>query len=33
MTDKNPSTVIVNRHGLLVEQEVIQMEFEAGLLQ
>ena len=33
MTDKNPSTVIVNRHGLLVEQEVIQMEFEEELLQ
>ena len=33
MTDENPSTVIVNMHGLLVEQEVIQMEFEEELLQ
>ena len=33
MTDENPSTVIVNMHGLLGEQEVIQMEFEAELLQ
>ena len=32
MTDENPSTVIVNMHGLLGEQEVIQMEFEAELL-
>ncbi len=32
MTDENPSTVIVNMHGLLGEQEVIQMEFEAVLL-
>ena len=32
MTDDNPSTVIVNMHGLLGEQEVIQMEFEAELL-
>jgi hypothetical protein len=33
MTDENPSTVIVNMHGLLGEQEVIQMEFEDELLQ
>ena len=33
MSDENPSTVIVNMHGLLGEQEVIQMEFEAKLLQ
>jgi hypothetical protein len=33
MTDENPSTVIVNMHGLMGEQEVIQMEFEAELLQ
>ena len=33
MTYENPSTVIVNMHGLLGEQEVIQMEFEAELLQ
>ena len=33
MTEENPSTVIVNMHGLLGEQEVIQMEFEEGLLQ
>ena len=33
MTDENPSTVIVNMHGLLVEQEVIQIEFEEELLQ
>ena len=32
MTDENPTTVIVNMHGLLGEQEVIQMEFEAELL-
>ena len=32
MTDENPSTVIVKMHGLLGEQEVIQMEFEAVLL-
>ena len=32
MTDENPSIVIVNMHGLLGEQEVIQMEFEAELL-
>lgn len=32
MTDENPSTVTVNMHGLLGEQEVIQMEFEAELL-
>ncbi|MDP7583312.1 MAG: hypothetical protein QGG03_08765 [SAR324 cluster bacterium] len=32
MTDENPSTVIVNMHGLLGEQEVIQMEFEEELL-
>ena len=33
MTDENPSTVIVNMHGLLGEQEVLQMEFEEELLQ
>ena len=33
MTDENHSTVIVNMHGLLAEQEVIQMEFEEELLQ
>ena len=33
MSDENPSTVIVNMHGLLGEQEVIQMEFEEELLQ
>ena len=33
MTDENPSTVIVNMHGLLGEHEVIQMEFAAELLQ
>ena len=33
MTEENPSTVIVNMHGLMGEQEVIQMEFEAELLQ
>ena len=33
MTEENPSTVIVNMHGLLGEQEVIQMEFEEELLQ
>ena len=32
MIDENPSTVIVNIHGLLGEQEVIQMEFDAELL-
>ena len=32
MTDDNPSTVILNMHGLLGEQEVIQTEFEAELL-
>jgi hypothetical protein len=32
MTDENPTTVIVNMHGLLGEQEVIQMEFKAELL-
>ena len=33
MTDENSSTVIINIHGLLGEQEVIQMEFAAELLQ
>ena len=33
MTYENPSTVIVNMHGLMGEQEVIQMEFEEELLQ
>ena len=33
MTDEKPSTVIVNMHGLLGEQEVIQIEFEEELLQ
>ena len=33
MTDENSSTVIINIHGLLGEQEVIQMEFKAELLQ
>ncbi|MBT3213575.1 MAG: hypothetical protein HN351_02915 [Deltaproteobacteria bacterium] len=32
MTDENSSSVIVNMHGLLGEQEVVQMEFEAELL-
>ena len=32
MADENPTTVIVNMHGLLGEQEVIQMEFKAELL-
>ena len=32
MDDENPTTVIVNMHGLLGEQEVIQMEFKAELL-
>jgi len=32
MIDENPSTVIVNIHGLLGEQEVIQMEFDPELL-
>ena len=32
MADENPATVIVNMHGLLGEQEVIQMEFKAELL-
>ena len=33
MTDENPTTVIINMHGLLGEQEVIQMELERELLQ
>ena len=33
MTDENTSTVIVNMHGLLGEQEVIQIAFEEELLQ
>ena len=32
MTDENHSSVIVNMHGLMGEQEVIQMELEAELL-
>ena len=32
MADENPTTIIVNMHGLLGEQEVIQMEFKAELL-
>ena len=32
MADEKPTTVIVNMHGLLGEQEVIQMEFKAELL-
>ena len=32
MADENPTTVIVNMHGLLGEKEVIQMEFKAELL-
>ena len=33
MTDENPPNVIVNMNGLVGEQEVIQMEFEAEILQ
>ena len=32
MTDENTSTVIVNIHGLLGEQDGIHIEFEEGLL-
>ena len=32
MTDENTSTVIVNIHGLLGEQDGVQIEFEEGLL-
>ena len=32
MTDEYHATVILNMHGLLREQEVIQMEFEKELL-
>ena len=32
MIDENPSTVIVNIHGLLGEQDCIQMDFEEELL-
>ena len=32
MTDENTSTVIVNIHGLLGEQDVVQIEFEEELL-
>ena len=32
MTDKNTSTVIVNIHGLLGEQDGVQIEFEEELL-
>lgn len=32
MPEENPTTVIVNMHGLLGEQEVMQMEFAAELL-
>ena len=32
MTDKNTSTVIVNIHGLLGEQDGVQIEFEEKLL-
>ena len=32
MTDENSSSVIVNMHGLLGEQEVVQIEIEAELL-
>ena len=33
MTDLNTSTVIVNMHGLLGEQDGIQLEFEEELLE
>jgi len=33
MTDQNPSTVIVNIHGLLGEQDGVQIEFEEELLE
>jgi len=32
MTDENSSSVIVNMHGLLGEQEVVQIEIEAERL-
>jgi len=32
MIDENPSTVIVNMHGLIGEKEVIQMEIEDEFL-
>ena len=32
MTDENTSTVIVNIHGLLGEQDGVQIEFEKDLL-
>jgi len=32
MTEENPSTVIVNIHGLLGEQDGVQIEFEEELL-
>ena len=32
MINENPSTVIVNMHGLMGEKEVIQMEIEDELL-
>ena len=32
MTDKNTSTVIVNIHGLLGEQDGVQIEFEEEML-
>ena len=32
MTDENTSTVIVNIHGLLGEQDGVQIEFEEDLL-
>ena len=32
MPEENPTTVIVNMHGLLGEQEVMQMEFAAEFL-
>ena len=33
MTEENPSSFIKNMHGLLEDQEVIQMEFEEELIQ
>ena len=32
MTEENPSTVIVNIHGLLGEQDGLQIEFEEEML-
>ncbi|MBC8259426.1 MAG: hypothetical protein H8E38_10440 [SAR324 cluster bacterium] len=32
MTDTNPATVIINIHGLLGEQDVVQIDFEEDLL-